>query len=151
MFLQVHFQHTELVQKRTKLDAQKDIAAKEGSQRHSSVNSLQRLVQERRQRLHEIIVNNTKSSSSNTGAIVHSKPAPGYFELVLEGENLHGRWMDILGKRTAALERAASSLGVQVEQQQRIRAQYEKRLPSPTAKTANLDDTDDEVSVAQSL
>ena len=150
VFLQVHFQHTELVQKRTKLDAQKDIAAKEGSQRHSAANSLQRLVQERRQRLHEIIINNTKSSS-NTGAMIHSKPAPGYFELVLEGENLHGRWMDILGKRTAALERAASSLGVQVEQQQRIRAQYEKRLPHPTAKTANVDDTDDEVSVAQSL
>jgi len=142
--LQVHFQHTELVQKRTKLDAQKDVMAKEATQRQSSISNLQDTVQTRRERLHEL---------HNKGGRMHSKPPPGIFKLMLEVEYIQGRWMKILGKRTAALETATSALNVKMEQKERIRKQYDKILmPPPQPKKAALDyETDDDASVGAAL
>ena len=130
---QVHFQHTELVQKRNKLEAHQQISAKEAAQRQSSLTTLQGVVQHRRQRLYHLNEENRMVMDPS-----NNKPTMALFQVELEDKRYSGgRWMKIIQKRTVALEEATTQVETLIGKQQRVQTNYQKLLPA--------DDNTDEV------
>lgn len=122
----MHFQHTELIQKRSKLEVLQQEFGKGMTQRKNSLIVLQNVVQHRRTQIHNLYQTYmTELPNTNT--------SQEWFRLEIDDTRLHlARWGKMIEKRAESIENAILKLELHNQNQLCIHKNYKKHFPDQT-------------------